>query len=257
VPTGSVELYDDGALVATKALAKGAASIVVRPAAGVHHYTAAYTGSAAHAASAPSAPVEQTVVPAATTTALASKVNPSVSGQAVTLTASVKAVAPGAGAPAGNVTLYEGGSPVASKFMKAGAVSFTVRPTAGSAHQYTAVFEGSPDYLASATAAGLDQVVERAPTKVTIVSSFPTTTYGHGGTVVAAVTTVAPGSGVPTGTVTFTDEGGVLAVVPLVSGKARLPIAALSRGVHTIVASYEGDSASLPATSTALVQVIT
>lgn len=257
VPTGTVELRDDGVLVASKALSKGVATIVVRPAAGVHHYTATYLGSAVHAASPASAPVEETVVPAATTTVLTSKVNPSVSGQAVTLLASVKAVAPGAGGPSGTVTLYEGGVPVASKFMKSGSISFSVRPKAGSAHLYTAAYDGSGDYLASATVAGLDQVVERASTKVTLVSPYPTTTYGHAGSLVATVSTVAPGSGVPTGTITFADEGGVLAVVPVVSGKARLPIAVLSRGVHTIVAGYDGDFASLPSSSTPLVQTIT
>src|SRR5262249_34918137 len=55
-----------------------------------------------------SAVVTETVSPASTAVALTSSVNPAVTGQSVTFTATLAAVAPGAGTPTGMVTFKDG-----------------------------------------------------------------------------------------------------------------------------------------------------
>ena len=75
------------------------------PSSGQFTFTATYNGNANFAASAPSAPLTQTVNPANTTTLVASTLNPSNYGQSVTFTADVSVTTPGFGIPnAGTVT---------------------------------------------------------------------------------------------------------------------------------------------------------
>src|SRR5262249_44782575 len=69
--------------------------------------TASFFGVSGFAAS-DSAAVAVTVSPAATTLTLRSSVNPAVTGQAVTFTATVAAVAPAAGSTTGTVTFMDG-----------------------------------------------------------------------------------------------------------------------------------------------------
>ena len=52
----------------------------------------------------------------------------------------------------------------------------------------------------------------------------------------------APESGVPTGMVTFTDGGNVLAQLPLRAGAAAVTCPALAAGVHLIGAVYSSDN---------------
>src|SRR5262249_61095571 len=97
--------FRDGPLVLRPAtLVHGSASLSISAlAVGSHPLTAAYGGSATFPAST-SATVNQTVNPGNTTTTLTSTPNPSAFGQAVTLSATVSAVAPAPGVPAGTVT---------------------------------------------------------------------------------------------------------------------------------------------------------
>ncbi|WP_175420952.1 Ig-like domain repeat protein, partial [Streptomyces griseus] len=66
-------------------------------------------------------------------------------------------------------------------------------------------------------------------------------------TVCATVTAVAPGSGTPTGSVTFTAPGGLDETVPLATdGTACVTTTTLETG--TVNVSYTGDSCFLPST---------
>lgn len=57
------------------------------------------------------------------------------------------------------------------------------------------------------------------------------------------VRAVAPGSGIPTGTVTFTDGAVVLGTGSLnATGQATFTTSALSLGGHDITATYSGDT---------------
>jgi hypothetical protein len=67
---------------------------------------------------------------------------------------------------------------------------------------------------------------------------------------------VSPGSGTPTGTVTFMDGTVVLRTVSLSNGVAKLTISTLARGKHSIKAVYSGDSDFLTSTSSVLTQTL-
>src|SRR5262249_55282371 len=50
------------------------------------------------------------------------------------------------------------------------------------------------------------------------------------------------GAGTPSGTVTFRDTTTVLGTVPLTGSTAALAVAGLTKGTHTITATYNGDT---------------
>src|SRR5439155_807430 len=108
VPPATVRFRAGAAGLGTAALVNGSASFTISTLApGTHALTAVYSGSANFLAST-SPVVNQIVNPGNTTTTLTSTPNPSTAGQAVTLTATVSAVAPATGAPTGTVTFRDG-----------------------------------------------------------------------------------------------------------------------------------------------------
>ncbi len=67
----------------------------------------------------------------------------------------------------------------------------------------------------------------------------------------ATVSPVAPGAGIPAGTVTFKDGGATLGSGTLVGGKATFTTSTLAVGVHSITAVYAGNTDFSTSTSTA------
>jgi len=94
-----------------------------------------------------------------TTTTLTSTPNPSTVGQAVTLTATVRPVAPATGVPTGTVTFRDGAVTIGTATLGAtGSASISVTTLAAGTHSLTAAYGGSLDFLAS-TSAAVSQVV--------------------------------------------------------------------------------------------------
>ncbi|GES27679.1 hypothetical protein San01_01650 [Streptomyces angustmyceticus] len=60
-------------------------------------------------------------------------------------------------------------------------------------------------------------------------------------TVTATVTTVAPGTGTPTGTITLAITGRTPQTVTLVNGRASAVFNPLPKGTHLVTANYNGD----------------
>ena len=95
-----------------------------------------------------------------------------------------------------------------------------------------------------------------ANTSTTLMSSANPSQYGQQ---VAITATVSNGgaAATPTGSVTFFDGGSPIDTVALdQNGQATFTTSTLSVGPHSITASYEGDDASAPSTSSALSQVV-
>lgn len=90
--------------------------------------------------------------------------------------------------------------------------------------------------------ATVTSTVAQAATSVTVSATPNPFTVGQAVTITATVTPVSPGTGTPTGTVTFTDNGNFLNTVTLVGGVATLSTSTLTAGSHTIVATYSGDA---------------
>ena len=92
----------------------------------------------------------------------------------------------------------------------------------------------------------------KSPT-VTTLGSFPNpSTLGQ--TVNFTATVNTNGVGNPTGTVTFNDSSTILGTSPVSGNSATLSTAALAAGVHSITATYSGDSTFNGSTSPVLSQ---
>src|SRR5262249_17371467 len=103
-PIGTVFFRDGNTLLGSAPLAAaGQATLPTSLFVGTHAVPASFFGVSGFAAS-DSAAVAVTVNRASTTVALASSLNPAATGQAVTFTARLAAVAPGGGTPTGTVT---------------------------------------------------------------------------------------------------------------------------------------------------------
>jgi hypothetical protein len=154
-PSGMVTLSGDPGLSAGScALAPSASpgvstcSVTITPASpGPRTITASYPGSAAHEPSAGSNTL--TVQAAGTATALVSSLNPSVFGQAVTFTATLSVTAPGAGAPSGTVTFFDGATPLGSAAVASSSAAFTTPSLSPGVHPITAAYSGDSNFNAS------------------------------------------------------------------------------------------------------------
>src|SRR5205085_267603 len=110
-------------------------------------------------------------------------------------------------------------------------------------HPITVVYSGDGSYLAS-TSAVLSQTVNRASSALTIISSRNPIIAGLAVTFTASLTHT-PASA--TGSIQFLDAATVLGTVAMSGGQAKLSIAMLSAGTHTVIAGYSGDALYAPA----------
>jgi len=101
-----------------------------------------------------------TVTQAATTTTLTASPNPSNFGQAVTLTAAVAPVAPGAGTSTGTVTFRDGSATLGTSTLNSSDIAtFSTSSLAAGNHSLTASYGGDANFIASASAVVNQQVV--------------------------------------------------------------------------------------------------
>jgi len=181
-----------------------------------------------------------TVAPAATaapsTTTLASSPNPSLVGQAVTLTATVEG-----DAPTGDVTFADGATPLATVPLDGAgtAVLVTSALTAGS-HTLTASYAGDAGNDPSSDE--VTQVVNNPPTATTtkVTSTANPSVAGKAVALKATVTGAAP-----TGKVTFSESGRTLGTRSLSGGVATLVVSSWRAGTHKVTATYSGDPNNL------------
>ena len=261
-PTGTVTFKDGATTIGTGPLnGSGVAtfSTTTLSVTGSPHSITAVYGSDTNFNTSTSAAITQTVSPASTTTALTSSPNPSVFGQSVTFTATVTAVAPGAGTPTGTVTFKEGATTLGTGTLNGSGVatfSTTALSVAGSPHGVTAVYATDGNF-ATSTSPSVSQVVNQASTTTALTSSANPSVFGQPVTFTATVAVVAPGAGTPTGIVTFKDGATVLGTGTLNgAGVATFGISSLSVASHPITAVYGSDTNFSGGTSAPLSQVV-
>jgi MYXO-CTERM domain-containing protein len=252
-PTGTVTFLDGGAAIGTRSIdGSGNAAFTTRAlAGGSHTIVARYDGDANHAAGS-TATVTQVVQPAATQTATTATVNPSVFGQSITLRATISSGA--AGTPTGTVSFGEGAANLGTVNVVDGVASLVIASLRAASHTIVARYSGDGSFAAS-TAPDFAQVVGKATTATTIASSSNPSLFGTRVTFTAVVSTNAPGSGTPTGTVTFRAGSTTVGTAPVDgAGIATFATAALASGSHTITASYGGSDDFAASTSGAIDQ---
>jgi hypothetical protein len=261
-PTGTVLFEDGGIVIGSGTLGAGGvpgqesfstSSLSV----GAHSITAVYTGDT-NDQSSTSGTLTQTVDQDSTTTTLSSSASPSVFGQAVTFTATVAVLSPGAGTPTGTVTFLDGATTLGTGTLAVvngqDQATFSTRSLSVATHSITAVYTGDTNDVGG-TSNTVTQTVNQDNTTTSLVASASPSTYGDSVTFTAVVT--AQGNPVTSGTVDFMEGDTVLAsMVPLsASGTASFSISSLSAITHTITAYYSGASA-LDASSGSVQQIV-
>ncbi len=174
------------------------------------------------------APGTLTINKASTTTTL----NPQVG----LITATVAAVAPGAGTPAGSVQFLSGVSVVGTVSLAGGTATLAVSPGT-----YTANYTGDGNFLASTAVAATVY-----PPPVSTVSCSASPNPARVGQPVSFIALITTSGGIPSasaagGTVQFTEGTKALGSGSVAGGQASLLVSALTAGSHTIVAQYGGD----------------
>jgi autotransporter-associated beta strand protein len=252
-PTGTVAFTVDGTTSNVTLDATGKATFM--PAllqAGTHTITAAYTGDANFLGSSSPTAFTQNVNQQSTTTSLTASPAPSSFGTTVTFTATVVGVG---GIPSGSVTFEDSGTVLATVAMvvNTGKATFSAAALSVGSHTITAVYSGDTNFLASTGT--LTEVINKASTTVGLTSDRQVAVIGRNVTFTATVSAVAPATGTPTGTVTFSDGSTAIGTVTLSGGQATLVyVFPGSAGAHSITASYNGDANFGTSSSAALTQ---
>ena len=244
LPTGTVQFSVDGTTFGTPA-AITAGKATINDAAlsiGTHTITAVYSGDSNFGTSSGTLSGGQTVTKASTTTAVNSSLNPSALGQTATFTATV---APGSSTfdNGGTVQFTVDGSAFgAAAAISAGKATITDSALSIGTHTITASYSGDSNFATSSATLSGGQTVNKASTTTAVISSSNPSNLGQTATFTATVT---PGSGAfdNGGTVQFSVDGSTFGTPAAISaGKATITDSALSGGMHTITALYNGDS---------------
>ena len=236
-PTGTVTFRDGSTILGTCTLdSTGKATCSTSAlAAGSHTITVSYGGCTNFSAS--SVQISQMVnrpAKSTSTTLVSSAISP-VFGQWVIFTATVGAG--GSLVTTGTVTFSDGSIILGTRSLNAaGKAIFSTSTLAAGNHTITATFSGSASF---ATSLGhRTQAINRAGTRATIVCSPSISAYDQSVTFTASVFAMSPGSGTPTGSVTFLDGSKILGTAALANGRATLSVATLAVGSHEITVSY-------------------
>ena len=256
-PTGTVTFYSNGVQIGSPGtVAARQASVTTSfPSPAVYSITAVYNGNTDFMPSPASPPLSETIyAPTAvpTTTSLKSSGSPSMVGQPVTFTATVK---PALGSiPSGDhVTFYNGTASIGTGTTVSGVATLMTSSLPSGTDPITAAYAGDGTYLAS-TSAVVNQRVNKNTTATTVSSGLNPSTYGQSVTFTVTVSSAGP---TPTGTVTFKNGSAAFGTGTLSGGMATLAYSKLAAGADSITAVYGGDTNSLNSTSAPLSQSVT
>lgn len=250
-PTGSVTFKDGASVLGTGVINGSIATFdTAALAVGTHAITASYAGDGS-TESYTSAAYSQAINAAGVTVTLTSSANPATFGTLLTFTATASG---SAGALTGTVNFTDSGTTIGSGALSStGVASFSTATLSTGVHQIVAAYQGDTnDSPASSTA--IQQVVERSTSVGLASSQNPLLTLAP----VTITATVANGGGaIPTGTISFSQDGTVVSTVPVsATGSATLQVATLPVGNHAFVATYSGDTVDLASASTPLSELV-
>jgi hypothetical protein len=248
--TGTVTFQDGSNVIGVSTIGANVATLTISSLAiGTHSINAVYSGDSNFIGSV-ATPVAELVTPASTTTALVPSINPAVSGQQVTFSATVSSPL---AAPTGYVQFLNGATVLAKMTLEAGAVKYSTRSLAAGSNAITAVYLGDSNHNGSVSTAVNEFV--RSVTTTALGSAPNPSVYGHAVVLTASVTSAAGAP--PDGeTVTFKLGQTTLGTGTLTGGVATFSISTLGTGSKALTAVYGGDDAWVASTSKAYIQVI-
>ncbi len=206
-------------------------------AAGTDAVTATYSGDPNHTTS--TATLSQVVNLASTKTTLGSSANPSLYGTSVSFTATVAAVAPGAGTPTGTVTFMDGATTLGSVALSSGQAMLTTSALSAGANSITASYGGSASFSSSSSAT-LTQTVNQLPA----FTSASSTTFTSG----VAGSFSAKATGFPTPTIT--ESGTLPSGLVFTGGTGSATLSGTTTAVGTYTISFIATNAAGTVTQT-------
>jgi hypothetical protein len=212
--------------------------------AGTTLFMAQYGGDSTYAGSS-SSMVTQVVVAAPASVALTSSANPSISGQSVTVTATVTP-----NTATGTVQFLDGATVLGTATISGGSASLSLAALSVGTHSITAAYSGDAnDY--PGTSAALAETVQQAATTATLTSNIDRTYVGQS---IPLTVTVTPATAA--GSVTLMSGTTILATSTLTNGVASFSISTLPAGPNSIYARYTGNASYLPSNSATIVQTV-
>ncbi len=243
-PTGTVAFSLDGAPLSSVSLTAGAQPLTATASltldfsslsTGSHSVRGVYNGDTIYATNLAS--VTQVENPAATTTSLASSINPADLNQPVTLTATVLTCFQGTAG--GTVTFLDSGQSLGPPVsVSGGHASLNVSFTTSGQHSLQAQYSG--DAFNAPSAGALVETV-RAPTTVTLNSAPNPSVIAQ--SVVLTATVQAPGGGIPAGNVAFFDNTTQLGSAGVdQAGNAAITVSFQTVGTHPLTATFTSTS---------------
>jgi hypothetical protein len=124
--------------------------------------------------------------------------------------------------------------------LTSGSATVSTSSLDAASHTITATYSGDSNFTTSSGTTA--ETVSKNATTTALDAAPTTSVFGQSVTFTAAVSANTPGSGMPTGTVTFQDGSTILATMTLSGGSASYSTSALSVANHTITTTYNGDS---------------
>ncbi len=185
-----------------------------------------------------------------TKTTLDSSLNPSIFGQAVTLTAEVNATS---GMATGIVRLFDGSIGIGSGALINGKAPISVSYLPAGSNSITAAYQASSGFAGSKSVP-VNQIVRPATTATGITSSLNPLASDQPITYTASVTSQY--GGLTTGSVVFASGSQILGTSPLNANRAILTTWLMTPGTYSISARYLGDANNAGSTSPILSQMV-
>ena len=230
-PTGTVSLSVDGGSATSQALNSSAQATftIASPGAGPHSLSASYTGNFNPSIATGTLSVNLSPTITSITSGLTAA---TVTGQGYNVGVKVAAVAPGAGTPTGTVIVSDGSASCIAT-LSGGSGTCTLTSTTAVLKTVTATYNSDGNYLSTSTTGA--HTVNKASTGLIVASSETPATFGDSVVLTASLSVKTPGSGTPTGAISWTIDGQAAGT------GSTLTIATLPVGTHTVSASYPGD----------------
>jgi hypothetical protein len=154
------------------------------------------------------------------------------------------------------VSFLDGSSVLGTAPVAGSVASWATKGLSVGNHSVTAVYGGDPNFVSS-TSTAINQTVQQDGSKTKLSSSDKKAVFGEPVTFTVSVTAAAPGSGTPSGTVSFRDGTTTLTTVALDgTGTGTYTTSSLTIGTHSMTAVYSGDADFTTSTSAVLTQTV-
>jgi pimeloyl-ACP methyl ester carboxylesterase len=192
-----------------------------------------------------------------TFTNITSSTNPSILGQQVSFTATANYDTQDTRIPTGTAVFYDFDSIIGFGVLNdSGQATLTTESLSEGSHYISAIYDGDSDFSGSKSP-DLVQVVHKTSTITTLVSSPNPSSLGDTVTFTATIDAVFPGTGIPTGTVSFKDGLTEIGSGTLDAfGQAEFATSDLTVGDHDITAVYNGNEYFQGNTSSPVTQIV-